>query len=80
MGYISLPLNVNAIIGITNYYCVLSKIVVLHDAIKTIQNGVFVFLQNKNENLFFFSKSKQKNGYKKTSGLYFFKKTGFSQP
>jgi len=45
IGYISLPSNLNAIIG-TSYYCVIQKVVILHDAIKTIQNGVFVvFIQ-----------------------------------
>jgi len=37
----------NAIIGITSYYCVILKMVVLHDAIKTIQNGVFMFFLKK---------------------------------
>jgi len=43
--YISLPPNLNAIIGrpITSYYCVILKMVILRDAIKTIQNGDFVF-------------------------------------
>jgi len=30
-------------IGITSHYCVILKIVILHDAIKTIQNGIFPF-------------------------------------
>jgi len=42
MGYISLPSNLKAIIGIKSYYCVILKMVILHDAIKTIQNKVFV--------------------------------------
>jgi len=42
-GYISLLSNWNVIIGITSYYCAILKMVILHDAIKTIQNGVFVF-------------------------------------
>jgi len=47
--YISLPPNFGAITGITNYYCLILKMVILHDAIKTIQNWVFVlFLKNKN--------------------------------
>ena len=41
--YISLPPNLNAIVGITSYYCVILKMVILHDAIKTIQNGVWFF-------------------------------------
>jgi len=42
-GYISLPSILNAIIGITSYQCVVLKMAILHDAIKTIQNGVFPF-------------------------------------
>jgi len=48
MGYISLLANfLSSIIGITSYYCVVLKIGILHDAIKTIQNGVFVFFLKK---------------------------------
>jgi len=48
----------NAIIDITSYYCVILKMVILHDAIKTIQIGDFVlFLKNKNP-LFFSKKQK----------------------
>jgi len=42
MGCISLPLILCAIIG-TNYYRVILQMVILHDAIKTIESGVFVF-------------------------------------
>jgi len=49
MGYISLPSDLNAIIGITSYHCVILKMVILHDAIKTIQNRVFVFFFLKKE-------------------------------
>jgi len=42
MGYISLPSNLNGIIGITSY-CVIVKIMILHDAIKKIKNKVFPF-------------------------------------
>jgi len=66
MGYISLPSHLNAIIGITSYYCVILKMVILHDAIKTIQNGVFVFFK-KTKTCFF-----SKNGLDKR---VFFKKT-----
>jgi len=52
---ISLPPNLNDMIGITSYYCVILQMVILHDAIKTIQNGVFVFF-SKNKNLFFLKK------------------------
>jgi len=44
MGYISLPSILNTLIGMTSYYCVSLKMVILHDARKIIQNGVFVFL------------------------------------
>jgi len=37
----------NAIIGITCYYRVILKIVILHDAIKTIQNGAFALFLKK---------------------------------
>jgi len=39
MGYIPLPSNLNGIIGIASYYCVILKIMILHDAIETIKNG-----------------------------------------
>jgi len=51
MGYISLPPILNGIISITSYYCVILKIVTLHDGIKTIQNGVFLFSLKKEQNL-----------------------------
>ena len=66
-------------IGITSYYCVILNRVILHDAIKTIQNGVFVFLL-KNKNLFFFKKNKTPGFEKKQKnpdGLGFLKKLGF---
>jgi len=62
MGYISLPSNLNAIIGITSCYCVSLKMVTLHDAIKTIKNVVFVFFWKKNKKLFLFKKNKKSNG------------------
>ena len=43
VGYISLPWNLDAIIGMKSYYCVILQVVILHDAIKTIPNGVFIF-------------------------------------
>jgi len=43
--------------------------VILHNAIKTIQNGVFVSFLKKNKNLFFFKKEPKKNGLKETGGL-----------
>jgi len=47
MGYISLPSHLNAIIGIKSYYCVILKMMILHDAIKTIQNRVLVIFLKK---------------------------------
>jgi len=52
MEYISLPTKLNAIIGITSYCCVILEVEILHDAIKTIQNVVFVLFFLKNQNLF----------------------------
>jgi len=43
MEYISLPSDLNGIIGIAIFYCVILKIMILHDAIKTIKNKVFPF-------------------------------------
>jgi len=61
-----------AIIGITSYHCVFLKMVIMHDAIKTLQNGVFLFFVKKSKNLF--------QNPKKTGRLFFFKYPGFSQP
>jgi len=51
MGYIALPSILNAIIGVTSYYYVIVKIVILHGGIKTTQNGVFLFSLKKEQNL-----------------------------
>jgi len=51
MGYISLPSNLNDIIGIKSYYFVILKIMILHDAIKTNKNKVFPFSLKKEQNL-----------------------------
>jgi len=81
MGYISLPLNLNAIIGITSFYCVNLKMVILHDAIKTIENGVFAFFIKKNKNLFLFKKQKSSDlKIKKKQVGCFFKNWFFSTP
>jgi len=58
MEYISLPSNLNVIIGITSYYRVILKFVILHHAIKTIQTGVIVF--------YFKKRTYQNNPFKKT--------------
>ena len=85
MGYISLPSVLNARVGITSYYCVILKIVILHDGKTTIQNAVFRFSLKKERNIVSFQKTKktlfifkQKNRW-----LFFLKKktkTGCSQP
>jgi len=46
-GYISLLSILNAITGTS--YCVILKMVILHDAIKTIQNVIFVFFVKKEQ-------------------------------
>ena len=66
MGYISLPSDLKAIIGITSYYCVILKMVILHGAIKTIQNSFFSKKQQKSDP---FQKNK-KNGLKQTKNPY----------
>ena len=64
MGYIPLPSNLNGIIGITSYYCVILKIMIVHDAIKTMKNKVFPFSLKKEPNLVSFQKN--------LGGLFFF--------
>jgi len=61
MGYISLPSDLNAIIGITSYHCVILKMVILHDAIKTIQNRVCFFFWKKSKTCFFSKKWRKKD-------------------
>jgi len=75
MGYIALPSILNAIIGTTSYYCVILKIVALHDGIKTIQNWVFLFsLKKRTESCFFLKNLFFSKKQKKTGGLFFFEK------
>ena len=72
MEYISLPSILNAIIGITSYYCIILKMVILHDAVKTIFKMFFLcFSLKKNKNLFLFKKEKCPDG------LFFFQKPRF---
>jgi len=77
MGYISLPSNLNGIIGITSYYCVILKIMIFNDAIKTIKNKVFPFSLKKEQNLVSFLKKNKKSFSKNLGGLFFFKKNRF---
>jgi len=58
IGHIPLFSNLNVIIGITSYYYVILKMVILHDAIKTIQNGVCFFLKNEQKPVSFQRKQK----------------------
>jgi len=60
MGYISLPSNLNAIISKASYYYLILKMVILHDAIKTIQNRVFVFFLKKEQKPVSFQKTQKK--------------------
>ena len=75
MAYTFLPSDLNAITVIKSYYCVILKMVILHDAIKTIQNSVFVFFPKKKKSLFFFKKSE--NPDKKTKHVNCFFNPGF---
>jgi len=78
MGYISLPSILNAIIDITSCYCVILKIVILHDAIKAIQNGLFCFPKQRTKSCFFSKNSKNVFFLKKNRfGSVLLKKTGF---
>jgi len=68
------------VIGITSYYCVILKMVILHDEMKTIPIGFLrVFL--KNESLFLFKKTKKiglKKKQKNRWGVFFKKRFFFS--
>jgi len=68
MGYISLPSNLNGIIGITSY-CVILKLMILYDAIKTIKNKVFPFSLKK-ENLVSFQKIQKSPFFFKPGGFF----------
>jgi len=72
MGYISLPSNLNAIIGITSY-CVNLKMVISHDA---MENVIFAFFIKKEKKLF--SKNKKNSDLRKTKNRLFLKKQFFS--
>jgi len=66
MGYISVPSNLNGITGIASYYCVILKTMILRNAIKKIQNGVFLFSLKKKQNLVYFLKTQ--------TNVFFFEK------
>ena len=85
MGYISLPSNLNGIIGTASFYCVIPKIMTLHDAIKTIKNRVFLFSLKKEQNLVSFQKTPKKTFFfeKKQNNrwvVFFEKKRVFFNP
>jgi len=81
MGYISLPSILNVIVGITSYYCVIQKIVILHDEIKTIQNVFFLLsLKKEQKILFLFSKTRFVQDKPKKQLFSKKKQAGFSQP
>ena len=53
--------------------------VILHNAIKTIQNGVFMFFEKRMKTCFFKKKTKHAT-LKKQEGWNFLKTPGFYQP
>ena len=69
-----LPSISNVIMGITSYYCVILKMVILHGGIKTIQIG---FLLKKGTKYCFFLKTP---GFSKKTGGLGLKQTAVSQP
>ena len=69
MRYISLPSNLNAIIGITNYYCVILQVVILHDAKKQFRISFLCYFK-KNKNLFYFQRNSNQEGCLKTSRFF----------
>jgi len=77
MGYILLPSNLNTIIGITSFYCVILKMMILHDEIKTIQNRAFVLFIKKEEKSVSIQKT-QKTELKKQVGWVYLKNGFFS--
>ena len=88
-GVLFSPSISNAIIGITSYYCEILKMMMLHDVIKTILNGVFPFSLEKRTKSCFFLKN-PKNDFlnrfflkaQKNRWVVFLKKkkTSFCQP
>jgi len=77
MGYISLPSILNGIIGITSYYRVILKIMILLDVIKAIKNKVFPFSLKKEQNLVSLKKKKIFLNQKNRWVVFFLKRNGF---
>ena len=73
MGCISLTSNLNAIIGIASYYCVILKMVILHDAMKHFRMGYLFFLK-KWQKTVSFQKNKNIRITKKQVGCFFKKR------
>jgi len=67
-------------IAVSIYYCVILQMVIQHDAIKTIQNRVFVFFWKKNKNLFLFKKKQITRIWKNRRVGTFWKKRVFLNP
>jgi len=73
-----LPSILNVIMGITSYYCVILKMVILHGGIKTFQIGVFLFSSKKIErNIVSFWKPRV---FPKKQVSWVKNKTAFSHP
>jgi len=64
-----------AIIAITSYDCAIRQMAILHDAMKTIHNGVFVLFFFKTKTCFI-----KQMDLKNPGGLFFFKKRVFLNP
>jgi len=78
MGHIFLSSNLNAIIRMTSYYCVLLKMVILHHAVKQFRMG-FLCFSLKKKDLFVFKKTKNSD-LKENQGWLFFQKNVFFNP
>jgi len=61
-------------IGITSYYCVILKMEILHDAVKIIQNGVFVFLLKKEQKSVYIWKIQRSCFFLKNKWVVFFER------
>ena len=69
MGFISLSSILNAIIGITSYYCVILKMVILHDAIKNNSECFFCVYLKRTKTYSFLKQ--QKKFFFNPGGLFF---------
>ena len=76
MGCVSLSSDLNVIVAITSYYCVILKMVILHVAIKQFIMEFLRFFKEQKPVSF---QKNEKTDWKKQVGV-FSKKTVFSQP